>query len=625
MTTATVDDLAGELRRRLDDLLVQLRAELRDLGAPDWWSALEPEKPDGPLKAATVGELLAAVEQGRAELVTATAENLSSCVRAFVPPGLADAVAARCVARWPWVLTPSGAALVRVLTTAALDSSATFPLAEVPSYGAVPPDVAFAPLDVARWADAILQPLNPDHGDALERFVTSRTVPLVDPERPDEPMRSLGVHDRLLPAPPVAWYDGDARRECSWPALVLLYVAAEAVRESQRKPMVRLPAGGKARDAVRLLAAGPPQAMADGYPRDGYPWRDGVVNPDEGYVELVWDGRPRPLQLRLNLDGAGTMPREVLRGILAELAADGVRDWLVLHRMAGAQGATGSFRWSWAEHRERTAYARRVQRKNVTDEELAAAVVSRLHRLTRAELRYFLDLENHARGWVRVGPFGLLDVPAGREEMTAAGRSLRLARMRINPALYEGAHREAKDPHFTLLPEAALELPGPSLRLLVELVYAWQDSRDPAGVVRKAGTLWEYAHIRQRQHTQRKRWQEATTTLDRELDKLGKTVGLDWTRDPGHGGPELRYTIRPPASWTDRTIYGAPPLYVSKAAVPQTGAELAAWRKARGLSLRALEALCGVGYRTLSRAEHTEAQPLAPELTDALARAVTER
>jgi hypothetical protein len=382
-------------------------------------------------------------------------------------------------------------------------------------------------------------------------------------------------------------------------------------------PVVRLSASAASRAALAVLSAGPLERGA---------WDDDAtkVGRDGEWAELVWNGKPRPLQLRLNFRDAEVVAAELVRGILAELQEDGVRDWLTLHRMAAEQGATGKVRWTWAEHRERTAYDRLIRTKNATESELAAAVVSRLERMKRAELRWNTSTADGKWAWARIGPFGLIDIPAaGGLEI---GGEARVAKIVLNPAIYEGAARGSKAPHFALLPERALELPGPQLRLLAHLFLDFTYAREVDGVTRKAGTLWSYAGIQAGEDTPRKRWPDATRALARALDAVGDAVGWDWSCAPGDNADTL-YRIRPPAWWTDRVLRGVPADYgPSLASTPRTGAELKAWRTARGLSQREVAALVGLSHPTILRAEKRAEAPLDPALAAALARPLgTER
>jgi len=350
---------------------------------------------------------------------------------------------------------------------------------------------------------------------------------------------------------------------------------------------------------------------------------DTTVREASGRVELVFAGKREPWQLSLDLDGP--LSREVMHGILRELKEDGLRDWLLLHRMAGQQGASGSFIWTRDEHLERTAYATRVKGKNTSLQEISDRVVSRLWRLKRAEIRAEVQRGDNL-SWVRVGPFGLLDILAGTDELTKAGRKLTSARMALNPVIYEGAERGSAHPHFALLPEATLKLPAAPLRLAVELTYWWHDQRRLVmqdGIAEiTAATLWDWVGLRAGKNTNRKRWPAVHRSLERSLAQLANAIGINWTTD-GAVGPRQIYRITPPISWRDRAVLGVPPAYLATGSTPRTGAELKTWREQRGLSQRELGCLLGISQPTLGRRE--KAATLPAELIAQLATIDSER
>lgn len=388
-----------------------------------------------------------------------------------------------------------------------------------------------------------------------------------------------------------------------WPIIACArIVSAElSVREDRARRVVPIPSTDVARAAIRVLSQG-----------DEGPW---IKRPlTNGTLELVWDGKPKPYNLSLDL-GPG-FEGALVRGILAELAADGLRDWLVLHRMAAEQGRSGALTWRWSEHRERTAYDRRIRSDNASDAEQADAVTRRLFRLKRAELKQSIRRTDGKLAWARIGPHGLLDIPAAVEE---ADRSLELARLTINPALYSGAKVDAEEPHFTLLPDSVLALDGETLRLATLVAIQLRYARDNGGTsTLKASTLWEWWG---RDASKRKHWPRLNERLARALDTLGERGVLGgWDREAGAPGPEARYELHAPAWWRDQVIHHVPPeLPPSRATLPRTGEELRAWRSAHGLSQAAAAGALGVGKRTIARAELAPAEPLGRALATALA------
>jgi len=341
-------------------------------------------------------------------------------------------------------------------------------------------------------------------------------------------------------------------------------------------------------------------------------------------TELVWGGEREKVQLRLTFPS--DFGETLLRGILQKLQEDGLRDYLVLHRMAAEQGRTGRFSWTWREHRERTAYDRRIRSDNLSDAEARKAVNDRLWRLHYAELRHVYQLPGGKTGEDRIGPHGLIDIP----KHLRSKEGLELAVISLNPDLYSGAMAGGDGRHFTLLPDEAFALDGQRFRLAALLVLAMRDRRDEGGdVTLTARTLWDYldthggtrARLDGRDLPERRRWPAADRTLQGSLDTLERhrVIG-GWDRADGAADPRVLYLIRPRPEWTDQVVHGIPPmLSPSLADIPRRGSELRAWRDRYGLS-QALAALAlGVGIATVKRAELAGEAQLGGALAAALA------
>jgi hypothetical protein len=396
-----------------------------------------------------------------------------------------------------------------------------------------------------------------------------------------------------------------ARAVASWPvdACALVVACEREVRDDARRKVVPIPSTKEAAAALSVISQGPKG-----------PWEQ-MQRTDGGSFELVWAGERRSYQLALHF-GTPDFDVCIIKGILDELQEDGLRDWLLLHRMAAEQGRKGNFVWRWSEHRDRSAYARRVAQDNVSDRAAAEAVTTRLWRLKSAEVRAYRTGSGGREGWVRLGPFGLLDIPAGIRN----GTFLESAMLAINPVLYEGARHDSPAPHFALLPEEALLLDGKRLRLATMASLAMRYARDEACVVqRKARSLWEDLNAEGGAPPAR-RWLRVEGSLHRALDELGRIGVLGaWEREPGPTGPEALYTLRPPAWLRDQLLHGvSPELGPSKAKLPHTGAELVAWRKARGWTQAQTAEKLKVGIATLKRAEKAVDATLGPALTKAL-------
>lgn len=400
-----------------------------------------------------------------------------------------------------------------------------------------------------------------------------------------------------------------------WPVMpcaVLLAASIDVRVEAAAFRGTPIPATKPARAAMAAVSRGP-----------GGPWsnlhhvRSSPADEPALSLDLVWDGKPTAYQLSLTFPA--NFEAQLVSGILQELQTDGLRDYLVLHRMAAEQGRSGSIRWTWREHRERTAYDGRIRANNVTDAEVRRAVTARLFRLKGAELR-----ETARRGdrvaWRRVGPFGLIDIPAA----ISTDDDLELAPIQLNPDLYAGAATGADKPHFTLLPDDAFNLAAERFRLAALLVLAMRDARDDGGSVRlTAAKLWEHMDLRGgTKGIQRHRWPRLDSTLVAALNALAeaKVIGT-WAREiDGPPDPRAIYRIDPRTEWRDLVVHGVPPSFPpSLATSPRTGAEFRGWREARRLSQAAAAQTLKVGIATVKRAEAEPTALLGPTLLRALA------
>jgi len=502
-----------------------------------------------------------------------------------------------------------GVALYRLWHVAMQDQESP-----VPSWPYWPSDVSAA--DLATALERVKDKDATDLARVLRKGKTVRVVHALPPEsiRNYEP---TAWHRELTPegngAVEIKLDLSDASQALEKWNLTLcsLVVSAEKQVEADRRiPTVRMSARPHARAAFRMLAEGPPTI---GGVTNWVEGRTGLTQ--KGNFELVWEGRRHPYQLNLLNDEP--LSAGLVKAIQAELQDDGVRDWLTFHVMAEEQGGTGDFRWSWREHRERAGYDRRVASKSTRDAEVAAACVARIGRFTRAEAR--LEQERGGRKfWVRIGDHGLLDVPAGIDELTESGWLTTVAAVRLNKGILAGARGRERAPYYALIHRDIIALPRIERTLGTLLAFDWRVARDNGGtVVRTARTLWDYARIQGGQWEKRKRWPEARRSLDRALDVLGERIGLDWHVEAAgaHGldGPDARYIIEPPPWWRDRLLHGVSPvLGQNTAGVPRTGAELAEWRSEHGVSLRQAAAIVGVKSPETIRKAETKANATLP-------------
>lgn len=338
----------------------------------------------------------------------------------------------------------------------------------------------------------------------------------------------------------------------------------------------------------------------------------------KGRLELVWDGKPQAYQLAFSNLGED-LDGDILKSILKETSEDGLRDYHILHRMAAEQGRSGQLIWTWREHRERSIYAKRIAQKNVADTEQALAVTMRLLRFKNAEIRELGAGPGGATAWRRIGPFGLIDIPGAIERKGAFD----VVPIIFNPVLYESVQRDAKDPHFTLLPDSVTTLDGRLLRLATMLAVEMRYARDQGGeLVRRTRQLWEWTGEFEHRVPRRADWGRADKRLQAALDRLAaEGVIGGWAREDGSASPALRYSIRPSQVWRDQLVHRLVPQFpASRADVPRTGRALREWRDGRGVSQARAAELLGVSLRTLKYAEAKgrENEPLRGAIADAL-------
>jgi hypothetical protein len=380
-------------------------------------------------------------------------------------------------------------------------------------------------------------------------------------------------------------------------AVLIAWAEKSITEDQQRARFFPLPASKEARIPFEVMARG------ESYASGG---RDLVRVKDHhgAFIRVAWDGRPRPEQLSLAFALRGAMEAHVFRAIVKELKGEGLRDYVILHRMAAAQGRTGRLFWTWEAHKQATSHEQRVRSSTKRDAEARDETIARIWRLATAELH--VEVERHGkRAWKVIGEAPLVNVTGGVEQ----GGQIEGLELVLNPALYEGAMPEylsGKDPYFTQIPEAVLRLPSLPFCLAVMLGFRFRYAHDTGGVVTLSG---EDLHG----YLEAARWRghhraDATDTLHNALDAIARTWGDGCRCEPVEGG---NYRITPSRAWVDAVVHDVPPeLPPSRAKTPKNGAELIAWREARDLSQREAARELGVGIATIKRAELRPTEPL---------------
>ena len=551
------------------------------------------------LRPALVGETLDFLETIASEMARAEAERLTASLYLLADKKLRGPTAERLAGEWPWQTAKTfghfpamGFPMLRSVRMLAFTMAEPTESRARGSWVATEPLPAdVAPLAVMERVRDGLEHIKKGAGKLYEQRARAVGETTRNPQ-----MLLEGVDLRASTDLESCFLQG---HQLAW-----LHSKASAVEKDRSLRTVKVASKKHGRAAMVILGTRAP-AQGGSRGKTNGQWlvaQSGKkIGPGPAEFVLTHGGFREPVQLALLGDGEA-IDAGVMRQILHELSEDGLRDWLFLHKLAEDQGNTGQIRWSWEAHR--SVYQKRIRSKNATEHELAAACVARLHRFKSMELRAQRESVNGIE-WVRIGPHGLIDIPAGRDELTAGGALTTVARIHLNPAIYEGAGRKHK--HFALIPEAALSAPAPELKIIAGLCTDLRytlDNQESGVLVRRAGTLWDMAGIRGGQTTDRKRWPDATKSLERILDSAKKYMGegFDWHRDGD--GKDARYTFKPPHWWRDRVISGLPPaLPRPTGGVPLTGAELKAARAAAGLSLRDLAERTGLTKNAIDRAE----------------------
>ena len=392
-----------------------------------------------------------------------------------------------------------------------------------------------------------------------------------------------------------------------WSPAAVAHIAAAVDRidgEQRAARMFALPAAQEPRVVFEMMA------RAETFAADAHPVARVARDTPQSIAarrvtwRVVWDGRPND-RAQLGFAWAAAAPTaDVFRDIITELGAEGLRDYVILHRMAAEQGRTGRFRWTWEAHKRATAHEARVRAGGRRDGDVKRATVARIARMRAAELHAEMVDDRGRRHWRVVGEAPLVFIAGGVEGADGDIEGLELV---LNPALYEGAAaRAGEERFFTQLPEAVLSLPALAFSLAVMLAFRFRYAADDGGAVTiPKAKLHEYMDAG--------RWRRGDAAAAEET--LSRAIAQA-TRAQGRGaafedmGDAVRFT--PGAAFLAAVVDRVPPcLPASTASAPRTGAELRAWREKRKLSQVEAAAALGVGAATVKRAELAPAKPLS--------------
>lgn len=548
-------------------------------------------------RTATVGEALDYLAELVAPMAQIEAARLCAALELVHPPKVRGAVLERLRSKWPWLVVhnsphDSERAFVVLRVLLDLDASHAAPRTDAdtlrdssrarPASNAWPSDVAM--LDALEWVRDGLNRRSKGLGDAYKARAESIAAALSHQLAPVNVVLLVGQAEHLVSGEQLAW----------------TYSAAVDVEKGQRVRAFKMPANKHSNAATAMLARPPTSTSPTTL------WSDPTIDADR--IIFTFAGKTVPYQLALATDDGVDMNAEIARGLVTQYGPDALRDWLALHRIATEQGSSGRFRWTWEEHRALTHYEERVRQKHASDDTLARATRKRIWLFKQTELWGERRGPDGRFMRARIGPHGLVDVD--REILEADGATPAVVAGRFNPAIY-GTKGKRAAAGFSLFPESVLRLPARELRLAAALFIALRANND--GSVRmKARTLWEHADLAESQRSSRRRWPQCRDTTHRALEQLAE-LGIHYTIDsdairrgtvPG-ALPDDVYTFTAPPWWTDRLLHGVGPILDARstAGVPRTGHELAAARRAKGLTQGQVASVVGCSQQTVARLE----------------------
>ena len=529
-------------------------------------------------------------------IVAASVAHLDLAVELFVEPGRRAYVAHVAAATWPL----------------ALESGE---LAGLYGWGAPPGDLAphewppeAAPADVARWLE---------HGPGAD-LVKASGLNLVEAWRAAYALdfggatflahRVEGPADFLSPAPParpLAYRIG---------MFAVLYLADRLGRAIQERPVVRMPTGKGARDVVRAVGRRRPVGITR-------------AHRDAGEV-LLFDGDGHQIRLPIRDDAGGLA---IVQLVAKTRGPVGVRNWLALLGLFSSKGgATGSVQWTLDEH---------LQALGIGEVHARKPAVRELHRdivrgLTKLWIAKFDDKGREV--WKL--PLFLIAGERGAR-LDNAGNIVDLDGLLIqineyvyspvrNPVTKELDNRQWPTP--AELAQLDHYRDGPAILLGAEVLFmlrpAFEAGGKSHGIARR---LMEYAGIPltgEPETDERGRpkanagltYGTALSRLEETLETLRRidVIGA-WSWKGGRRALDGVITFEPSHL---SAVHKAGLLSMDATPPrtdPQTGADLADWRKAKGLSQGDAAARLGVGVRTLERAEAARKKPVGPALRKA--------
>jgi hypothetical protein len=341
----------------------------------------------------------------------------------------------------------------------------------------------------------------------------------------------------------------------------------------------------------------------------------GISESDGYYVCLLAPGEG--IQLTLPIVELQGLSEAAIVTLRKWRGPEGLRHWVALLRLLSEIGhRSGQIQWTCQEHIARLGYDPREAR----DPELARRV--------SAFMGFFLSIEiaiytNDHRMRDRMPLFSVLltqehaDHPSPQSE-----RWIRdTVTLAINPLIYGGVRTSSGKVgrNWTTAPSALSEVDhvrypyvvGLSLILLIRLRWRWTENAHTLTL--KADTLLDLAGIRLVTGRPARAW----TALERTLDKcvsIGVVDRYEWSGAAWSTGGSVVFH-RAPVEVSAESLF-----LPRKPVVRWNGAQIAAWRGERGITVRQAGAVLGVAHTTIARAEAQPGAPIGGRLRAAIER-----
>jgi DNA-binding XRE family transcriptional regulator len=385
-------------------------------------------------------------------------------------------------------------------------------------------------------------------------------------------------------------------------ACALIVSIENEVMENLEWPSIALDAG----QAHHEILTGMVQLSASKSRRLGTKYKTSTPERPYGWCEIQLPGQ-KSVQLKLPLDGE-SFSEAFTNAIKQWRSYLGLRHWAALQRLLSIEGGrTGRVRWRLEDHLNALGFSQRW-RENPANR---AAVAQEVVLLTKMELAvYWPDGTLRLRAPV-MHPAASLDA-----KMPDGSWSLEGMELQINETLYAGVRDKNGEigKHWFPAPAELAKIDhvrfphAIALGLVLPLRWRWMWAEQQKDhLTLEAAKLLNLAGIAWNKYRPSRAWEALDRNLD-ELVRIGELGRVEWMGDK-HA---LKTMVRLyPADWLlDRTLRGLAPVEKKRVDAPATGAQLAAWRKAKGLSQIAVAEKLGINEKTIRRAEAATEKPL---------------